>query len=234
MGACHWPVLSSSPPSVRAMRGARAHTFQDDRNFRRQIMMLIEQTPVPDAALPVQEFKDHLRLGTGFADDGTQDVLLKRLLRAAMGAIEARIGKVLIARDFLYTRSDWRDLAEQALPVAPVRWITSVTVLDRLGAGVLIAVSRYVLAKDLHRPKLVASGLLLPTIPTDGSVEIVFNAGFGVAWADVPVDLRQAVLLLGAHYHDVRSEAGVGMLPFGVTALIERWRTIRVLGGGVS
>ena len=31
-------------------------------------MMLIEQTSVPLSALPVAEFKDHLRLGTGFSD----------------------------------------------------------------------------------------------------------------------------------------------------------------------
>ena len=35
-------------------------------------MMLTEQTAVPAAALPVQALKDHLRLGSGFADAGLQ------------------------------------------------------------------------------------------------------------------------------------------------------------------
>ena len=64
-------------------------------------MVLTEQTAVPTAALPIQEFKDHLRLGTGFADDGVQDALAEGYLRAALAAIEGRIGKALIARDFL-------------------------------------------------------------------------------------------------------------------------------------
>ncbi len=63
-------------------------------------MMLVEQTSVPVAALPVAEFKDHLRLGTGFADDGVQDSVLESYLRASMAAIEARTGKVLITRGY--------------------------------------------------------------------------------------------------------------------------------------
>lgn len=63
-------------------------------------MMLIELTPVPGAALPVQALKDHLRLGTGFADGTMQDGLVESCLRAAMAAIEGRIGKTLISRSF--------------------------------------------------------------------------------------------------------------------------------------
>ena len=66
-------------------------------------MILIEQAPVADAALPLQEFKDHLRLGTGFTDDGAQDALLKRLIRAGIAGIESRISKMLIKRRFVYT-----------------------------------------------------------------------------------------------------------------------------------
>lgn len=197
-------------------------------------MNLIEQAPVADAALPLQEFKDHLRLGTGFTDDGAQDALLKRLIRAGIAGIESRISKMLIRRSFLYTVECWRDPGEQALPVAPVQAITSVNLVDRAGVPTLIDPTRYVLVKDTHRPKLAASGVLLPNIPTDGTAEIVFQAGFGPAWSDVPPDLRQAVMLLAAQYHEHRVETDNGMMPFGVAALIERWRNIRILGGGVA
>ena len=81
-------------------------------------MMLVEQTTVPSGALPVADFKDHLRLGTGFADDGVQDNVLESYLRASMAAIEARTGKVLITRTFSWTLTGWRELCRQALPVA--------------------------------------------------------------------------------------------------------------------
>lgn len=198
-------------------------------------MMLSEVTPVPQAALPVAEFKDHLRLGTGFADDGAQDALAESYLRSALAAIEGRIGKALIARDHLLELGAWRWPDCQAFPLAPVSAVVSVTVKDRDGVADLIDPARYRLEKDAHRPKLVAAGTLMPGIPVGGVAEVVFTAGFGPGWADVPVDLAQAVFLLAAQYHEYRHEVGGRQaMPFGIMALIERWRTVRVLGGGAA
>lgn len=198
-------------------------------------MLLIEQTAVPSLALPLQDFKDHLRLGTGFADDSVQDALAEGYLRAAMAAIEGRIGKALVARNFLLTVNLWRDDMEQAFPLAPVSAILSVTPRDASGAGLPVSASTYRLRKDMHRPKIAGvGGGGLPAVPVDGSVDILFTAGFGPAWASVPGDLAQAVFLLAAQFHENRHETSdrAATLPFGVVALIERWRTVRVLGGG--
>ena len=197
-------------------------------------MMLIEQTAVPDEALPVQELKDHLRLGTGFSDDGMQDALIRGYLRAAMAAIEGRTGKALIARRFQLVLEDWRTPTDQALPLAPVSAVVSVTLVDVALVAVLVDPARYRLVQDTHRPRLTGVGYLLPTVPVEGRIEVVFDAGFGAAWANVPPDLGQAVLLLAAEYYDRRNELGDGVagLPHAVQALIEKWRTVRVLGGG--
>ena len=199
-------------------------------------MMLIEQTGVPSSAMPVAEFKDHLRLGTGFADDGAQDALTESYLRSALAAIERRIGKSLISRDFLLTLASWRNSLVQALPTAPVNAVGSVTVFDRDGTGVVIDPARYRLERDSQRPRLVAIGGQLPVIPTGGSVEIGLTAGFGPQWSDLPPDLAQAVFLLAAGYYEKRHETDPqpAAMPFGVMALIERWRTVRVLGGGAA
>ena len=197
-------------------------------------MMLVEQTTVPGAALPVAEFKDHLRLGTGFADDGVQDGVLEAYLRAAMASIEARTGKILLTRAFTWTLTAWRDLAAQALPVAPVSAITGVTITDRLGVDEVVDTDRYQLEVDMHRPRLVSTGIVLPAIPVGGQVEIAFDAGFGATWADIPADLNQAVMLLAGHFyehrHDTASDDGV--MPHGVNMLIQRYRTVRLFGGG--
>ncbi len=196
-------------------------------------MMLTEQTTVPLSALPVAALKDHLRLGTGFADASVQDSVLEGCLRAAFAMIEGRIGKVLVSHVFSCGFAHWRSGSEQTLPVAPVRSIQSVVIVDRQGVENVVPAERYFLEQDLHRPKLVAAGVLLPAIPAGGSVEIVFDAGFGPAWSDVPADLRQAVLLLAAHFHEHRHAVGdpKAVMPFGVAALIERWRNVRILGG---
>jgi uncharacterized phiE125 gp8 family phage protein len=196
-------------------------------------MMLTEVTQVPPAALPVEEMKDHLRMGSGFADDGLQDGLIESYLRAALAAIEGRIGKMLFLRQFLWVLECWRD-AEQALPVSPIAGIVSVTLVDAAGGEVIVPGTSYRLVKDLHRPRLAGKGTSLPVIPNEGAVKLVFDAGFGLAWTDIPVDLRQAVLLLAGEYYEHRHDDGAQTagLPFGVVTLIERWRTVRILGGG--
>lgn len=199
-------------------------------------MMLTEQTTVPAAALPVSQFRAHMRLGTGFADDGAEDALLEAILRAAMAAVEGRTGKVLLTRSFVWQLTAWRDPQRQALPVAPVSALTQVKIVGRDGGETVVGAESYRLEKDTHRPHLAASGAALPAIGLGGTVEIGFDAGFGAGWEAVPEDLAQAVFLLGAHYYEHRSEAafGEGGMPFGVLALIERWRTVRVLGGGAT
>jgi uncharacterized phiE125 gp8 family phage protein len=199
-------------------------------------MMLTEQTSVPVGALPVAEMKSHLRLGTGFADDGGQDGLVESYLRASLAVIEGRIGKALIARRFLWTIEDWRWASEQALPIAPVTGIVSVSLVDGAGVAAVVSAARYRLAQDTHRPKLVAREAVLPGVPEAGHIEVVFDAGFGATWAAMPKDLLQAWLLLCAEFYELRHDVDghTGGLPFAVQALIERWRTVRVLGGGAA
>lgn len=196
-------------------------------------MMLTEETPVPSLALPVEEMKHHLRMGSGFAEDGLQDGLIETHLRAALAAIEGRIGKMLFQRRFLWVLEGWRD-EEQALPVAPVSSVVSVTLADAAGGEVVVPAGAFRLVKDLHRPRLAGRGGALPAIPGEGVAKVVFEAGFGPAWTDIPVDLRQAVLLLAGEYYEHRHDDGAQAagLPFGVVTLIERWRTVRILGGG--
>ena len=199
-------------------------------------MMLVEQTPVPAAALPVASFKAHMRLGSGFADDDLQDGLLETHLRAAIAAIEARTGKILIARLFKWTLTAWRDEYRQPLPVAPVSEIANVVLIDRHGVETAAPVAGWQLAQDTHRPRLVAvSGALVP-VPQSGAVEITMTAGYGPSWADLPEDLAQAVFLLAAHFYEFRfaTNAKGGDIPFGVAALIAPYRNVRLFGGARS
>jgi len=193
-------------------------------------MMLVEDTAVPFEALPVDQFKEHLRLGTGFADDAVQDAVLESFLRAAMAAVEARIGKIILQRSFTWTLTDWRFAESQALPVAPVSVVNSVILKDRFGAETVVNPESYVLAQDSQRPVLNAVGGGLPSVASEGVAEIQFNAGYGPAWSEVPADLGQAVLLLAAHYYQYRAETGLGegCMPFGVSALLQRYRPLRV------
>lgn len=197
-------------------------------------MRVIDVAPVPDAGLPVAEFSAHLRLGTGFASDGLQEEMLRGQLRAALATVEGRIGKILILRDFQLELDYWRDPACVPLPLAPVAEISEVSVQGPEGPPVIVPPGRWRLLADMQRPKLVSRRVSLPAVPEGGKAVITLRAGFG-AWAGLPADLRQAVLMLAAQFYEIRHDGGGatgGALPFGVAALIERWRSVRVLAGG--
>ena len=198
--------------------------------------MLVELTTVPDGALPVARFKEHLRLGTGFADDTLQDGLLTGFLRAAMAAIEGRTGKVLLEREFEWTLTAWRDERRQEFPIAPVARVTGLFRIDEAGTETLVDAASWRLVADHHAPRLETRGGSLPSAPANGKLVVRFAAGFGPAWDDLPPDLAQAVMLLAAHYNEYRHDMALdaGCMPFGVTALIERYRTFRLFGGSRS
>ena len=199
-------------------------------------MILTEQTTIADASLPVDEFKAHLRLGTGFGDENLADGVLRGFLRAAIAAIEARTTKVLIARDFIWTLSFWRDRSGQELPVAPVGAVTAITLVDAAGAETIVDAASYRLEVDSQSPRLRPISGLLAMVPSNGEVRVDFTAGMSVDWGGLPADLGQAVLLLAAHYFEYRHETGLsdGCMPFGVTSLIQRYRKVRItLGAGL-
>lgn len=195
-------------------------------------MNLVELTEVPEAALPIARLKEHLRLGTGFPDDGVQDALLAGFLRAAISAIEGRTGKALLSRSFRLTVADWRRPDRQPLPMAPVTALTAVSLLGDDGSESPVPLAGLRLDADAQPPALASVSTLLPLIPPGGSAQVTFEAGFGPLWADVPADLAQAVLMLAAHYHEYRDMTALdgGCMPFGVSALIERYRPLRLSG----
>lgn len=194
-------------------------------------MMLSEDTSVTVSMLPIATMKDHLRLGTGFADDGLQDGLIAAYLRAALATLEARTGKALLSRHFKLEQNTWHNVENSCLPlpIAPASKLISFVIRDAKGVMHTIDKSGYSLIPDMARPQIKALSSF-PAIEAGGLAQIVFEAGFGSDWSAIPPDLAQAALLLAAEFYERRHE-GVSSsstaLPMAVQALIEPWRIVR-------
>ncbi|MQY41658.1 hypothetical protein GG681_03325 [Epibacterium sp. SM1969] len=189
-------------------------------------MIVTERTQIPDAALPVDAFKAHLRLGRGFAANSLQDALLIGFLRASLAAIEAKISKVLLQRDFSITLSAWRDGAREPLPLTPVTEITALTLIDDEGRET--TATRFHLQQDAQKPMLIAHGACLPSVPRNGLVRIDLSAGLAAEFDALPGDLSQAVLQLAAYFYEHRDASFHPRFPYGVEALIARHRVLRL------
>lgn len=197
-------------------------------------MMLIEETAPAAEVLPVAALRAHLRLAQGFdgPEDAAETAALAGFLRAAIATIEGRTGKVLLKRRFRMQLDDWRDRLGQSLPLAPVHSVERIEIDDGDGTVTALPPEGWRMVPDSQRPVILPTGVVLPHVPRRGSVTVTFLAGFGESWAEVPADLGQAVILLAARYYDDRSQDWAHhALPFGVSALIERWRAVRTLAG---
>jgi uncharacterized phiE125 gp8 family phage protein len=196
-------------------------------------MILVEDTPIPLSALPIAAFQDHMRLGSGFADEGLQDSVLEMSLRSALAAIEAQTGKILIQRSFGWTVTGWRDAYRQPLPLAPVTTVTAVTLIDQQGDETQWPQSSWYVEQDTHRPKIVAVSACLPDVPDAGSIKVQMLAGLAEVWSDLPADLTQAVFILAAHFYEFRYDVtgGASKLPMAVERLISPYRNVRLMGG---
>ncbi len=190
--------------------------------------MLLKEA-APAASMPMTEFAGHLRLGFGFADDGAEDALLEGYLRSAVAAVEARSGQALIARAFVLQVTGWDARGYLVLPVGPVAAVDVIRFVRSDGA-VTLDPAQWALEPGNARQRLTGpGGEALPPVPKGAIAELEFTAGHGVDWEAVPGDLRQAVLLLAAHYHESRhGEAKHRGLPPAVGALLAPHRLARL------
>lgn len=179
----------------------------------------------PPAALPVPAnvLADHLHLNTA-APELDETGTLERLIRAATAAIERRIQGALIMQGWRWRLAEWRE----ALPLSPVAGVESVEIVD--DGGTATPWDGWLLSHAAPQRLLARMGEVRPSIPRGGHAEIVFTAGYGLGWTDVPEDLRHAVTLLAAHYYEHREAAGAELatLPHSVDSLIAPYRPIRL------
>lgn len=193
-------------------------------------MILTELTSVLTAALPVDQFKAHLRLGTGFADSDLQDELLEAYLRAAISIIEAHAGRILLQKQYSWQLTRWRDAVRQVLPVRPVSAVSAVKLIDLAGDEELADVGDFHFVPDDICPSVEATHAVLPKLPIGGMVEVIFDAGFGPAWSDIPSDLGQAVLIVATNAYENRTGAGEAV-PVAALSLIAPYRALRLMHG---
>ena len=177
-------------------------------------MELKETAPLDASALPVGELAGHLRLGTGFADDGLELPAVESAIRAGIAVLERRTGRATIARAFV-----WRPLrAAAAVPLIPVGSVDAVEVVR--GADRVPATGWRLTGEWM-------SGLPCPR--EGGAVEVLMTLGFG-PWDAVPADLRQAAILIGASFYEARGGVAPNM-PAAAAALMGPWRRLRIGGG---
>lgn len=152
-------------------------------------------------------------------DGAEENELLGRLLATARAHVESVTQRSLLRQDWCLTLDEFPTGAVIRLPRGPVSEVLSVKYLDALGQQQTLPASAYRLVKGGLVQRLVpAVGLSWPQALCDiGAVEVSYRAGWATA-QDVPEEIRDAILMLAAHWFENREAVAVtksndGMMP---------------------
>lgn len=175
------------------------------------------------------EAKAHLRV------DGTaEDMLVGSLIVTSRLHIEAALGLALITQSWSYFIDAWPPGPHLALPLRPVQSIAAVQLYAADETVTVVPADTYFLDGAASPARLVRSGDLAWPKPNRAAngIEIALVAGYGDAAADVPAPIRQAILLLIAHWHEHREPVAIGVatapVPPMVSELLQPYRWIRL------
>jgi uncharacterized phiE125 gp8 family phage protein len=136
---------------------------------------------------------DHVKVEPGDEETAYGD-LVEAYLEAAIGRIESASGRCLFTRTMELTTDAFGTAL--ILPASPVISVASVIYIDLEGVEQTLSPSSYSLINRLETPALFAAhGAEFPKARDyPGSITVTFDAGYGENVADIPAQLRQAVM----------------------------------------
>lgn len=176
-------------------------------------------------SLSLTEAKAHLRV-----DAADEDTLIASLILAARMHVERALDMALITQSWSLYFDRWPDAAWVEIPLAPVQSVSAVRLYAANDSATVMDPALYQADTLSKRARLARRGGLSwpgPGRPANG-IEIAFTAGYGAAAASVPGSIRQAILLLIAHWYEEREPVtfdAAEMVPLTVASLLGPYRT---------
>ena len=177
----------------------------------------------------VADAKAHMRI-----DSTAEDALIASLIVTSRLHIEAALGLALLTQAWSYFVDAWPRSREIVLPLKPVQAVAIVRVWAQDGTSRTVSADTFTLDGEGTPPRLVLSRSAAPPAPgrSASGIEIAFDAGYGDAGADVPAPIRQALLLLVAHWFENRephrANAPDTEIPHMISALLALYRGRRL------
>lgn len=173
------------------------------------------------------EAKAFLRL-----DDDAEDALVATLIAAARLHIEGTTARAMLAQTWRLVLDAWPAGREVPLPVGPALSLVAVTAYDDDGEAHALELTQFELETSAPRLLLPPEVAGMPVLQDRHGIEIDYVAGYGESAADVPADLRQALLALVAYWFEQRDAvviAGSGsVVPAGFERLVAPYRRARL------
>jgi len=177
-------------------------------------MVIYSKVSVAPSIEPISlsEAKSHLRV-----DHDDENSYITVLIQAARETVEKHTNRSLITQTRVM-KMDYFPLESQIyLLNGPVQ--TGVTVQYYNASGVLTSFTDFWEDVDSDIARIVPEDYWPETYDKPNAVVITYDAGYGDASTNVPAPLRQAMLLLIAHFYENRQNVIVSGSPTGALAI---------------
>jgi uncharacterized phiE125 gp8 family phage protein len=176
----------------------------------------------------VSEAKEYLRI-----DSAVEDPVVASLILAARLHIEGALDIAMVTQSWSLFLDGWPEDGCVSIPLGPLKSVDSVKVYDADDAAQTVSPDTYVVDLFALRPRLVRqAGAAWPRPGRAANgVEIALTAGYGNTPDEVPAPIRQAVLMLAAHWYEQREPVVFDPpdeLPHGVADLLKPYRQVRL------
>lgn len=181
----------------------------------------------PPVAEPVTlaEAKAHLRIS-----HGDEDQLITALICSARRVAEARTGLCFMRQVWTYFRDCWPEDGVIALPLSPVLSVEELAVFGEDDEKAVIEPSHYLVDSASRPARVMLRGSRIWQRPgrAVNGIAVTIEAGFGAVGESVPQPLRQAMLMLVAHWYENRGTDAPPPLPVSIDALLGPYRAVRL------
>jgi uncharacterized phiE125 gp8 family phage protein len=176
----------------------------------------------------VSEAKDYLRI-----DSAVEDPVVASLILAARLHIEGALDIAMMSQSWSLFLDCWPEDGCVPIPLGPLKSVDSVKVYDADDAAQTVSPETYAVDLSSLRPRLVRqAGAVWPQPGrAANAIEIAVTAGYGDAPDQVPQPIRQAVLMLVAHWYQEREPIVFDKpdaLPHGIADLLKPYRQVRL------
>ena len=162
-----------------------------------------------------------------------EDALIASLIGMAREQVETMIGRTLIQRSYLYRTASVRQTCFM-IPKPPLISVTRVSVIDGNQSKTDLLPADYTVNVNCDPGVIAIKGSvdLSEYAAKPCGLEIEFTAGYGAVASDVPLPIRQAILLLLAQSYEHRDSGApnttLSGLPMMAEALLMPYRQVRL------
>jgi uncharacterized phiE125 gp8 family phage protein len=157
-------------------------------------------------------------------DIDAEDAILCAFLSAATENVEAYVRRALLTQTWQYAISEWPGSRVLRVPRPPLIQVNWIRILDDAGGYETLCATLYYLNKRSHPGEIILTNTATFIAPTryPYGIEMEIRCGYGNAAANVPMELRQAILAWASKMYEER--VPMKKPPMDVAEMLAPWR----------